>query len=85
MRRGFRNAEPEEPPGGAESERSRHAAEACVTTGSTQTASVERRSIDESETRGVATASIDCVSQSCTGMADSVGADAPSAAESPLP
>ncbi len=84
MRSGFRNADADEAPGGAKSESATRLTEAFGAMTSAEDTLDPRRSTNERDVRGVATASADTVSQSCAGTADITGTDA-GAAEPVLP
>jgi len=83
-RSGFRNAEPDNFPGGEESERSAPSAASFGTTASTEPAPAARKPTQERLTRVVATASTDAVSQLCAGFGDIPAALVPGTAESAL-
>ena len=85
MRSGFRNAEPGELPGGAESERSELNAETCGARTSAHVAETACRMMNESGARGIDTASIDAMSQSWAGIGDILGAVCAGTPESAVP
>lgn len=74
MRSGLRNAEPGEPPGGTESDRSSNVAGTCSVTMSADAAPAASRPANDNRVRVGASASTGSVSQLCAGMADISGA-----------